>query len=392
LVKRPFIRSKAAYLVGRLVFPDAVVPLVFDLRHEGAAVELDAVLLDEDDVSVLFSFTRSFFHVEVDRPYDLVRFLRSIMPRKPTAELYRAIGYHKHGKTEQYRDLLAHLDATTERFTKAPGTAGLVMVVFTMDGYDFVFKVMRDVFGAPKLVTRDRVRDRYRLVFRHDRAGRLIDAQEFEHLRFGRDRFDAPLLEELLSECGRLVRLDGEQVVIEHAYIERRVDPLDLYVRSSELVAATAAVIDFGVAIRDLAVSNIFPGDMLLKNFGVTRHGRVVFYDYDELALLSDCRFRRMPPPMHPDDEMSAEPWFGVDDADIFPEEFRNFLGLPRELRQVFEAHHSDLFDAGYWQGIQDRLASGEIISIFPYPPQRRLMLPKGPVVDSSATSTVGGT
>ncbi len=374
MVRRAFFRGKGAYLVGRMECGTELVPLMLALRNVDGGVVVDAVLLEETAASILFSFTRAYFHVEVDRPYDLVQFLKSIMPRKPVAELYNAIGYHKHGKTEQYRDLLARLATSGERLVAAPGVAGLVMVVFTMEGYDFVFKVIRDTFGAPKQTTRERVRDQYRLVFRHDRAGRLIDAQEFEHLQFNLRRFQPELLEELLSACGRLVRVEGDQVVIDHAYVERRVHPLNLYVRAAAPEQARAAVIDYGAAIRDLAVTNIFPGDMLLKNFGVTRHGRVVFYDYDELALLTDCRFRVLPEAAHVEDEMGEEPWFGVDEADIFPEEFRNFLGLPADLREVVEWHHADLFDGGFWRATQQRLAAGEIIDIFPYRPEQRLV------------------
>jgi isocitrate dehydrogenase kinase/phosphatase len=393
VVKQPFFMGDGAYLVGRLEFPEMVVPLVLALRNEDGGVVVDAVLLDEDDVSILFSFTRSYFHVDVERPYDLVGFLRSIMPRKPVAELYRSIGYHKHGKTEQYRELLTFLAGSNDPFTAAPGVPGLVMVVFTMEGYDFVFKVMRDVFGAPKQIPRSRVRERYQLVFHHDRAGRLIDAQEFEHLQFDRRRFRPELLDELVTACSRLVRLEGDRVVIDHAYVERRVEPLDLYVRRTDDTPAADAVIDYGRAIRDLAATNIFPGDMLLKNFGVTRHRRVVFYDYDELALLTDCRFRRLPVATHPDDEMGDEPWFGVDDADIFPEEFRRFLGLPAELRRVFEDHHGDLFDVGFWLGMQQRLAGGEVISIIPYSPRCRLgdqLVPNAPGSGGGGRGTVG--
>ena len=373
IAKSVFFRNKGAYLVGRIESGSTVVPLVLALRNVEAGVVVDAVLLDEDAVSILFSFTRSYFHVEVDRPYDLIQFLRSILARKPFSELYNAIGYHKHGKTEQYRDLLAHLASSHEHFEVAPGAAGLVMVVFAMPGWDYVFKVMRDVFGAPKQTTRIGVMEKYKLVFRHDRAGRLIDAQEFEHLQFRRQRFDQDLLDELLSACSRTVRLDGDHVVVDHAYVERRVDPLNLYIREAEHDAAVAAVTDYGQAIRDLAVSNIFPGDMLLKNFGVTRHGRVVFYDYDELALLTACRFRKMPVAAYDEDEMAENPWFGVDEDDLFPEEFRNFLGMPAPLREVFEWHHADLFDVGFWKAVQQRLADGEIIDIFPYGPDQRL-------------------
>jgi hypothetical protein len=68
-----------------------------------------------------------------------------------------------------------------------------------------------------------------------------------------------------------------------------------LFLREADPAAAESAIIDYGNALRDLAASNVFPGDLLLKNFGVTSHGRVIFYDYDELCLVSDCVFRDLP-------------------------------------------------------------------------------------------------
>jgi isocitrate dehydrogenase kinase/phosphatase len=379
VVRSVFFRGGGAYLVGQLVAETKVVPLVLALRNTDAGVVVDAVLTDEDAVSILFSFTRSYFHVATDRSYELVRFLHTLMPRKRLHELYTAIGYHKHGKTELYRDLLDHLATTDDCFTTAPGTRGLVMVVFTMPGHEVVFKVMRDVFGAPKQTTRTRVMDRYRLVFRHDRAGRLIDAQEFEHLRFDRKHFDEELLEELGTECARSVVVEGSSVIIRHAYVERRVTPLNLFVRQASEDSAARAVSDYGRAIKDLACTNIFPGDLLLKNFGVTRHGRVVFYDYDELAEVTECRFLDLPVATHPDDEMAEQPWFGVGELDIFPGEFRSFLGLPQALRDIVETQHADLFDPGAWREIQRRIEAGEIIEIFPYDDDHRLQSP--PVV-----------
>ncbi len=373
IVPQPFFRGKGAYVVGRLRVGATELPLVLALRNPEGAVVVDAVLLDSVAVSILFSFTRSYFHVDIDRVYELVRFLASLMPHKRVAELYTSIGYHKHGKTELYRDLLAHLAGTGERFVVARGIRGLVMEVFTMPGFDVVFKVMRDVFGAPKRITRTEVKDRYRHVFHHDRAGRLVDAQEFEHLQFDRDRFEPGLLQTLLDECGRSVRVAGDTVVITHAYVERRVEPLNIHVREADAKIARQTVLDYGMAIKDLASTNVFPGDMLLKNFGVTRHGRVVFYDYDELAEITELRFRAMPEPDHDEDALSEEPWFGVDERDVFPEEFRAFLGLPRPLRETFEARHDDLFDPRWWQQVQTRLAAGEIIEIFPYGAERRL-------------------
>ncbi len=373
VVPAPFFRGKGAYLVGALEAGGEVLPFVLALRNPGDGLVVDAVLLDERDVSILFSFTRSYFHVDTDRPYDLVQFLATLMPRKRVAELYTSIGYHKHGKTELYRDLLDHLASTDERFEHARGIKGLVMVVFTAPGFDVVFKVLRDRFGAPKRITRNTVKAKYRHVFHHDRAGRLVDAAEFEHLVFDRARFGDELLDELVEECSRSVVVDGDTVVLTHAYVERRVDPLNLYVREADPAAAEAAALDYGQAIKDLARTNVFPGDMLLKNFGVTRHGRVVFYDYDELAEITDLRFRRLPEAQFDDDALGDEPWFGVGEHDVFPEELRAFLGLPGRLREAFERRHADLFEPKFWNEIKDRLEDGDIIEIFPYGASRRL-------------------
>ncbi len=367
MLKPVFYRGKAAYLVGRMFCGDRLIPLVLALLNNEDGLFVDAVLLDEDGVSILFSFTRSYFHVEADRPYDFVHFLKSMLPRKRVAELYISLGFNKHGKTELYRDLLHHLAHSDDRFEIAPGERGMVMSVFTLANYDVVFKIIKDQFDYPKTTTRDEVMDKYRLVFKHDRAGRLIDAQEFEHLKFYRHRFSPEALAELQEVASQTIEVDPDHVIIKHAYVERRVTPLNLYVRQVDEEAARAAVIDYGKAIKDLMVTNVFPGDLLLKNFGVTRHERVVFYDYDELCLLTDCRFRKMPPARNFEDEFAAESWFTPDENDIFPEEFRHFLGLPDDLEQVFIDHHADLFEAKFWRGIQKRLKNGEVIHIFPY-------------------------
>lgn len=373
VVRSVFYRGQAAYIVGLLYAGSVRLPLVLALRHETGGVVVDAVLTHEDDVSILFSFTRSYFHVDVGRPYDLVRFLRRLMPRKRIAELYISIGQDKHGKTERYRDLLRHLHSTDERFIHAPGTEGMVMVVFTMPGYDDVFKVIRDRFPPPKRITRQGVMDKYKLVFQHDRAGRLVDAQDFQHLKFDRDRFHPDLLAELISDASRTVHVEDDSVVISHLYVERRVIPLDLYAREAVPEAAAAAVIDYGRAIKDLACTNIFPGDLLIKNFGVTRHGRVVFYDYDELRPLSDVAFKAIPQPRDEVDIMAETPWFGVEDADVFPEEHQHFLGLPAGLREVFAQRHSDLFEVEPWRAVQRRIDAGELMEIFPYTDEARL-------------------
>lgn len=373
LIDAVFYRGSGAYLVGRLRGQYAALPFVLVLLHGHEGIEVDAVLLTEREVSIVFSFTRSHFLVTIERPRDVIRFLQSVMPKKPLAELYISLGYPKHGKTEMYRDLLGHMQRSMDVFDHARGDVGMVMIVFDLRSYDYAFKVIRDRFAAPKTNTRADVERRYRLVFQHDRAGRLIEAQEFEHLTFERRRFSPALIEELATRASRSVVIDGDEVHIRHLYVERRVQPLNLYLREVSGEAAARIVEDYGQAIRDLAMTNIFPGDLLLKNFGVTRQGRVTFYDYDELSLLTDCVFRDLPEAREPDEETAAEPWFYVGEHDVFPEEFLPFLGLKPELRHVFLESHGELLTAAFWRGLQERHRAGEVLDVLPYPTAKRL-------------------
>jgi isocitrate dehydrogenase kinase/phosphatase len=368
MVRNVFYRGMGAYLIGRIHAGSQLVPLAIALLHLPGGIVVDAVLLDEDDVSILFGFTRSYFHVVVDRPYDLINFLKSILPRKRIAELYIAIGFTKHGKTEIYRELLDHsMVCYEDRFDISPGKPGMVMIVFNMPGYDLVFKLIRDRFEEPKHTTRREVMEKYDLVFRHDRAGRLVDAQSFEHLKFDAGCFSEQLLAELKQEAGSTVRIEDENIIVNHAYVERRVTPLDVFLEQAQEKEARKIVVDWGHTIKDLAVSNIFPGDILLKNFGVTRHGRVVFYDYDELCPLTSCNIRKLPESAAYEDEMASEPWFYVDINDVFPQEFRNFLGLPEPLREVFLQHHADLFEVDFWLRAQQAIQAGNLPHIYPY-------------------------
>jgi len=375
MIRSVFYRNKGAYLVGRIRSGDHTMPLTLALHNGDRGLFVDAALLAEDEVSIVFSFTRSYFHVDVDRPHELIAFLKSIMPRKPVAELYNAIGYNKHGKTELFRDLMAHIQQSTDPFEIARGERGMVMIVFTLPSFDVVFKVIRDTFAYPKTITRREVMNRYQLVVMHDRAGRLADVQEFEHLAFPRRRFSDELLNELASGAADTVTI-GERIVdIQHLYTQRRMVPLNLYLREVDRTEAGDAVIDYGQAVKDLAATNIFPGDMLLKNFGVTRHGRVVFYDYDELCPVTDCSFREMPQARDFDEEFSAEPWFYVGPHDVFPEEFITFMGLAGQQRDAFLKTHGDLLTTPYWSDIQARHRAGEVMDIIPYRRSRRLTL-----------------
>ena len=369
-----FYRGQGAYLIGRILKDRSIVPLVFALLHPDSGVVVDALLLDADGVSIVFSFTRSAFHVTVKKPRELMGFLRSILPLKPEAELYSSLGYFKHGKTVLYRDVCHHTaQCTEERFRISPGKPGMVMVVFDLGGFNMVIKLIRDRFDTPKRITRVKVMEQYDFVFKHYRAGRLIEAHAFEHLRFERCWFSDDLLDFLLAEAGQTVHLVEERVIIDHAYLEHRVTPLDIYLKNESREKADAAVVDFGKAIKDLAAANIFPGDMLLKNFGVTRHGRVVFYDYDEIIPLTECRFRRIPPARSYMEEIADEPWYTVAENDVFPEEFSRFLGLAPRQREVFIDHHADLLAPGFWQNVQEEIRCGHIRHIRPYHPRYQL-------------------
>ena len=376
-VLRPvFFRNKGAYVIGRARRGEQAVPVILAMVNGSPGedgLSVDAVLTTEAEASIVFSFARWYFHAEVESPREVIGFLRSILPRKRISELYISLGYGNHGKTEFYRDLMARIAESDDRFVVAPGKRGLVMEVFTLPSYEFVFKVIRDRFPPQKATTRERVMEKYRQVLQHDRVGRLIDFQEFEHLTFPRALFDPALLDELLRLAAATVSVEGDDVIVSHLYVQRRVTPLDIFLREVGSEQAEAAVLDWGRCLEELAAANIFPGDILLKNFGVTRHGRVVFYDYDEFSPLVDCQFRRIPSARNELDEMSAEPWYTVAEGDVFPEELQRFLGFDGHLREAFLREHGNLFDPAYWRGMQERNRSGELIDFFPYAEARRL-------------------
>jgi len=350
------------------------------------------VLVTESQASRLFSFTRSHFFVEWSNPSELVGFLKSLLPMKSLAELYTAVGFPQHGKTSLYRSLYRHLDHSHDKFVRTRGTPGMVMAVFTLVSFNVVFKIIKDRFDPPKNTTRDAVKRRYDLVYHHDRVGRMVEAWEFENLSFDRDRFDPELLDELLETAAETVRVVGDQVVIRHVYSERQVYPLNLYLREMSTDKAVAAAIDWGWAIKDLAAANVFPGDLFTKNFGVTRHANVVFYDYDELVLLEECRFRSIPQSDDPADEMRSQPWFSVEPGDVFPEQFPTFMAFPSdvstEVRRRFDEVHADLYTAEFWKGVQDRLARRDLPEFYPYSERLRFRRKAPADPDTSAVGS----
>jgi len=377
-VLRPlFFRNKGAYVIGRIINAHQDVPFAVPiLQNERGELYADTLLLGEDQLLVLFSFARAYFFVDTEVPAACVSFLRWLMPRKPRAELYMAVGLAKQGKTLFYRDLHYHLKHSTDRFVTAPGIKGMVMLVFTLPSFPYVFKVIRDRFAPPKDSDRETVMAKYLMVKLHDRVGRMADTLEYSRVALPLGRFDPALVEELKSECASLIEFDGEEIVIGHVYIERRMQPLNLHIedcrRNGDEAALRAALREYGQAIKELAGAGIFPGDMLLKNFGVTRHDRVVFYDYDEIQPITDVEFRRIPPARTYEEELSAEPYWRVGAHDVFPEQFDRFLVSEPRAREIFYEYHRDLLDAQFWQSKQELVQAGEQEDVFPYPDEMR--------------------
>jgi len=342
------------------------------LNNGKGQVCVDTLLTEVDDIANLFSFARAYFMVETETPAAVVRFLMRMLPTKTKADLYTSIGLQKQGKTEFYRNFLHHLSHSTDQLDMAPGVKGMVMTVFTMPSYPYVFKVINDYFKPPKEVDRATVKRKYQIVKLHDRVGRMADTLEYSYAAFPIARISDRLMAELKEKCGKSLEVEGDKIIVRHLYIERRMDPLNLFFQTASKEQKEEAVIGFGNAVKEMAAANIFPGDLLYKNFGVTGHGRVIFYDYDEIEFMTDMNFRHIPPPRTPEDEMAAEPWYSVAPNDVFPEEFASFLLIDPELRRPFMQHHRDLLDADYWKGIQQDIRDGRQRDVFPYSVSKR--------------------
>ena len=390
-----FFRNKGAYVVGKIINGFNELPFALPILHsKSGQLVIDACLFGEDDMQMLFSFARAYFMVDMEIPSAYVQFLRSLMPRKPRAEIYNALGLAKQGKTLFYRDFLFHLKHSSDRFRIAPGIKGMVMLVFDLPSFPFVFKVIKDYYPPQKDTTREQIQGKYLLVKQHDRVGRMADTLEYSEVAFALERFEPELIEEILKFAPSQLEIsdrdgDGrEEVIIKHLYIERRMIPLNIYLqeafesgKSSDAATAAAAreqieraVVEYGNAIKDLVSANIFPGDMLWKNFGVTRNGKVVFYDYDEIEYITTCNFRKVPPPRNEEDELSGEVWYNVGPHDVFPETFGPFLLGNPAVREVFMRHHADLLDPAFWQAHKERIAAGHVHDVFPYERDKRFV------------------
>jgi isocitrate dehydrogenase kinase/phosphatase len=372
-----FYRNKAAYVIGKVINGGMEYPFALPILHAPSGkIYIDTIILDTWRIGLLFSLSRAYFMVDMEVPSAYVQFLRTIMTNKSRSELYTMLGLGKQGKTMFYRDLVYHLHHSADQFIVAPGIRGLVMMVFTLPSYPYVFKIIKDVFGSSKEVDHETVRRKYQLVKQVDRVGRMADTLEFSHVALPRKRFSPELIDALQESAPSLIEEDGDNLVIKHVYIERRMQPLNLFLeemtRAGDDEQMEHAVIEYGNAIRELAIANIFPGDMLWKNFGITRYGRVVFYDYDEIEYMTDCKFRRIPPPPDFEAEMAGKSWYSAAKNDVFPEEFATFLLTSEKIRAVFMRHHKDILEPDFWQTTQEDIRQGVVRDFFPYPKSLR--------------------
>ncbi|MFT4937582.1 MAG: isocitrate dehydrogenase kinase/phosphatase [Paraglaciecola sp.] len=371
MLKPVFYRSKSAYLVGRICMPGKTLPFVIPLMlNSDNELKVDALLTDRKDLSVIFGFARAYFMADTQHPAELVAFLHQLMPNKKDFELYISLGFYKHGKTVFYRNFLQHLEQSDDQFTAAPGIRGLVMAVFHLPSYGVVFKIVKDEFPESKKITRQHVKDCYRLVKMTDRVGRMADTHEYVNFRLPRQRVSTLLLDELLDSCASSIELNDKEVIIKHLYIERKMTPLNIYLEEeTDTDKIRQTLDDLGICIKQIAAANIFPGDMLHKNFGVTRHGRVIFYDYDEICYMHQRDFREIPK----SDDPYALDTLSVGPTDVFPEQFEHFIVGKKHLKTILKELHPDLMTTKYWLEAQKNAAKGEVQDFIPYAASKRL-------------------
>ncbi|MEX2513698.1 MAG: bifunctional isocitrate dehydrogenase kinase/phosphatase [Cyclobacteriaceae bacterium] len=372
VLKTKFYRNKAAYLIGRTYLGDKWMPFIIPFVHNEKGIFADTLIFDPNIMSGIFSYTRSYFMATIKIPSQTVNFLNSVIKHKRPYEIYNAIGFNKHGKTAFYRDFIHHLRNSKDWFVPAKGIKGMVMTVFTLPSYNIVFKLIKDHFEPPKSMTRQQVKEKYKLVGLHDRVGRMADTHEFENFQLPLDRMDPDLIKELKNTTNSLLDIKSDTLIIKHLYIERRLVPLNLYLEECNLADARHIVDEYANAILQMAKANIFPGDMMIKNFGVTRQKRVIFYDYDEIEFLVDMNFRVKPKPKTYEQIYAAEPWYEIDKNDVFPEDFKKFMIGRTDVKAYFIQSNPELFDPYAWQNIQDQIRKGELIHAFPYPEKMR--------------------
>lgn len=286
------------------------------------------------------------------------------------------------GKIELVKELRSHIRRSGERFELAKGIKGWVMAAFTLPSFPYVFKIIADKSdkeGAIKSV----VKRKYELVHETDRAGRMLDSLTYKNLQFDRELFTQEIIDEITQRAPSEIKMDENKVVLNHVYVQRKVIPLNIYLKEHENDPEEVKRVleDWGFCIKGLAVAGIWVGDFKSKNFGVTSTGRIVSFDYDELRELDHLEFEKQPRwhslPSADDEESYASPGTAWHDKHAYgriylPDEFGN-LEISSFLETVFKKLHPDLFNADYWQKIQTELREGKVPDVFPYALSERL-------------------
>ncbi|QRN41672.1 MAG: bifunctional isocitrate dehydrogenase kinase/phosphatase [Neisseriaceae bacterium] len=376
ILHSPFYRNKCAYIFGQIINGHTRYPFSVAVIHNSKGeLVIDTVLFEPKQIAGLFSFSRAYFLVDMDVPSGYVNFLKSMLPMRDKTDFYTMLGLQKQSKNIFFRDFAEHLRYSSDDFILAPGIKGLVMIVFTLPSFPYVFKIIKDYFGPNKNFDRTYVKNKYELVKKHDRVGRLADTLEYTNVAIPLSRCSEELLTELKELAPSQIKICKDLLIIKHVYIERRLKPLNIQMKKAPQEEKENLVIEYGNTLKDLATANIFPGDMLYKNFGLTSYGKLIFYDYDEIEYMTNCNFKKIPPPPNPEYELSDEVWYPVQPGDVFPEEFAPFLLGDPEVRKVFLKHHKDLLTPEFWQKKKDNILAGVVEDFFPYPESLRFKL-----------------
>lgn len=382
LLSPVFYQTKRAYQVGRVVFKSGeFLPMVLGYAHPESGVQLDVVLVGEKDVSPLFSYTRSNFHVDVSAYREMVEYLVQMLPNKNRIDFLAAIGFHNPAKEYLKASLRAKLARPNAHFDFAIGVKGNATDVFSVTGFPFVFKIPRELSKKIDFVGRERIIENYRYVHRIDRVGRMLDGLRFQNMRFKKTNFTPELLAYLQENSPSHVRGEGDDVVFDDIFVQKKVIPLNVYLERADDKHTRSALIGLGECIKELISVGIFPGDLMAKNFGVDSDGKVVYYDYDDVDSVSKFQFRNIPAARNDDEEtMALTDRITAGDYDIFPEQIATFLLRPKDL-EMFRLYHADLLRAEGWNKLKQSYESGEIPDLFPYPESKRLRHDVGSVV-----------
>jgi isocitrate dehydrogenase kinase/phosphatase len=375
VVEAGFFRDRSAFIVGRWVLADGIVPFVVALLNSPQGIYADAVLHRVSDIHDLFSSALANFHVTTRLYYQTCVFLFSLMPRRPFGHQYSTIGFNHVGKVAILNEINEQV-RQGHRFQRSPGVPGTVALGFTFDECAYHLKVIRDKptnsykWGAYPGVAA--VCDKYRVVHEINRAGSMLDNVMYFNLRLDRDMFDPSLLEEICREAAGSVQVDQDGVYLRVLIVQLKIVPLPVFLETADENAARAVMISLGQCIRNNAATNIFNKDLDSRNYGVGRYGRVFLFDYDAVEKLTDVKIRTNAD-REPGEE-AAPDWFFEDGVIFLPEELAYGMQFKSShARRCFCEENSDLLRVEYWRDVQQTLERGEVPGLQVYPDGTKL-------------------